>query len=203
MRNVFLLLCGCGVFFSAPGHVCVHAETQTAADLYDDYRDATHDAGTSSSNYNIQVDAAKDINQQIEKSKKTMDAATVGTLETLFKVGVGLYAGSVPTLFVAGIGQVKPTLDIVRGWLDDSNLEALKVLADQAVSDMDRKAADYATAKTEAYDAYVAQFTLENPGYGSEGYTGPAPKRTLLDTNHKVYVFACFGGGCGGCCGFA
>lgn len=196
MRNIFLLLCVCSLFFVGLGSLHTHAQTQTADQLWVDYQDANQNASAASNNYNIQVDAANDINKQIEDKEKTMDDATAATLETLFKVGVGLYAGSVPTLFVAGIGQVTPTLDIVKGWLDDGNLDALKVLADQATSDAHMEAAKYATAKTNAYDDYLAQFRVENPGYGDEGYTGPAPKGTLLDTNHKVYVFACLGG-CG------
>ena len=130
----------CSLFFVGLGSLQTHAQNKTAEQLWVDYQDANQNASAASNNYNTQVDAAEDINQQIEKSKKTLDAATVATFETLFKVGVGLWAGSVPTLFVAGIGQVIPTAKMVRDWLDDGNLDALKVLADQAVSHAHKEA---------------------------------------------------------------
>ncbi|MEG9862444.1 MAG: hypothetical protein V6Z81_08195 [Parvularculales bacterium] len=157
MRNISILLCICSLFFIALGdRVCVHAQTKTADKLWVEYQNATLSAATVSSNYYIQVDAADDTNKQLA-------------------VVVGLYTSSVSTLVVAGIGQVKPTLAIVKGWLSNGNLSALKVLADQAMSDAHKEAADSAKKKTSAYDDYLAQFGVENPGYGTDGYTGPAP----------------------------
>lgn len=195
MRNILILFCVCSLFFGAIGGVCVHAQTKTADDRWDDYQDANQNAIAASSNYNTQVDAANDINDKIDAKNKTLDDATSSTLQNLFAAG-GLYVLSAPTLFIPALGQVKPTLEWVKAKLAEKDLDALKVLADQATSDAHKEAADYAKKKTDAYDAYLAQFTVENPGYGEDGYTGPAPRGSLLDVNHKVYLFSCLGG-CG------
>ena len=196
MRNISILFCVCSLFFVAIGdRVCVYAQTKNADQLWVDYQDANHNANAASNNYNTQVDAAEDINDKIDAKNKTLDDATSSTWTNLFVAG-GLYFISAPTLFIPALGQVTPTLEWVKAKLAEKALDALKMLADQAASDAHKEAADYAKKKTDAYDAYLAQFTVENPGYGDEGYIGPTPKGTLLDVNHKEYLFSCLGG-CG------
>ena len=63
---------------------CVCAEDKTADDLWEDYGDANDNAIAASMNYNTQVDAANDINEQLSGNKKTMDAATKSTLQNAF-----------------------------------------------------------------------------------------------------------------------
>ena len=193
MRNISILLCLCYLCFVAIGNVCVQAQTKNANGLWDDYQTASINANAVSSNYNLQVYAVVEVDDLISQNKKTLSDAATSTLKNLFAAG-GLCVLSAPTIFIHVLGPVTPTLEWVEGKIEEKDLEALKVLADQATSDAHAKAADSAKEKTDAYDAYLAQFAIENPGYGDDGYTGPAPKAPTEDTNHAVYLFPCYGG---------
>ena len=117
----------------------VFAEKEkTAADLWDDYQDASINANTAATKYGNKVDAATEVKKDIENDDKTLSDATQETLKNLFVAG-GLYAIGAPTIFIPALGQVKPTLDMVKTWLKDGELEKLKVVAEQAASDAHRE----------------------------------------------------------------
>ena len=166
---------------------CVCAEDKTADKLWEDYRDVSQNANTASDNYHTQVRAAKEASRNLKANKKTFTDSTKSTIQNVF-AAAGLYAVGAPTIFIPALGQVKPTLDMVKSWFEKGNLEALKVFADQAASDAHRKSVKRDKEKSEAYTAYTTRYKKENP-------TG-TPKPPLDDSTHEKYNFSC-PGGCG------
>ncbi|MDE0423983.1 MAG: hypothetical protein OXN25_03825 [Candidatus Poribacteria bacterium] len=160
---------------------------KTAKDYWDDYRDANQNAMAASINYNTQVDAADDVSENLAANKKTVSDSTKTTLQNLFIAG-GLYVLGAPTVFIPALGQIKPTLDMVNAWLNDGELEKLKVVAEQATSDAHRESVKYDTDRDKAYNDYTTKYESENPNSD--------PKPPLVDVKHKVYNFVCHGG-CG------